>query len=79
MPHGVIYDCNWLVIILGALVILGIHQNFIYQFCCELFCQNFLPPKFVSYSMSTETTSPPSSLKDQSPNSFSHDLTGRLT
>ena len=28
--------------------------------------------------MSTETTSPSSSLKDQSPSSFSHNLTGRL-
>ena len=28
--------------------------------------------------MNTETISPPSSLKDQSLNSFSHNLTGRL-
>ena len=28
--------------------------------------------------MNTETISPPSSLKDQSQNSFSHDLTGCL-
>ena len=52
---GVVYDSNWLVksqhiiIILGALAILGIHQNMIHQFLVWTVLTKFSLQNFVSY------------------------------